>query len=800
MFANQLSRIYNLVQVRKPWVIVLLGLVILSSIAGLKFIKYNNDIAVMLPSDKNVQRSLRFLREANFSDKLVVSLKLNEDKRTTEELILATDQFTQSINSPLIKQVFGNISGKNVMSEMVTFLKYTPQLLGIEPLMKLEYGTRPDEIKERLKFIFKQSLSPSSSFMMPFLRIDPLNLSSGILHNMEKLSAASGYQVLINSGHFLSRDGRHAMVIVKSSVVLTDGFGSRKIVDYLKNKIKELPGYVKADIIAGHLHTISNEDVIKKDIRITSIIAAFSFLLLFLLFFRDIRAVIIFLMPFVAVLIAINISFLVFKDLSYFVIGMGTVIAGIAIDYGIYVYMAVRKLGNSLQTVKQIIRPVLFGALTTISVFAAFFFSSVKGYRELAFLSNLSIILCLLFAIFILPHFLAGKSSPNLTEKDDTLPKAHHSKSIDLVFVILWLLVVVISCILGSRLKFNNDINQFDGTAKEIIKSEEEFHRVWGSKDLPAIFVVTAKSLERAYELNDLVYVDALEGIGKDNFTSFSSVWPGMQARKTSLAVWDGFWTKEKKAGFKKMLVLYGKPYNFSAGAFSPFIDELEQVNHLELEPNNLTFFNQLKDQFVFNKPEGYQIISFFPDREEYITKLNVVSNKYPGTFLISRKNFSRDVSRAFTSELALLAFIAVFLTVALTFLLLKNMRLFLLAMVPIVTSLALIIGVLPLAGLSLNTPSIIAAMVIIGVVSDYGMFVVYYCKYKYKTGTYLAVTFAALTTLIGAGVLLFAKHPILFSIGVTLVTGVAAGYISSLLIIPPLYRLWRIDKENSYA
>ncbi len=800
MSANQLSRIYNLVQNRKAWVSVLLGLVILSSVVGLKFIKYNNDIEVMLPADKDVQRSLRFLREANFSDKLVVSLKLNEDKRSTEDLILATDQFTQSVSSPLVKQVFGNISGRSVMSEMFTFLKYTPQLLGAEPLVKLEEVTKPDQIKERLKFIYKHSLSPSSSFMMPFLRADPLNLSSGILRNMEKLSAASGYQVLINSGHFLSRDGRHAMVIVKSSVVLTDGFGSRKIVDYLRSKIKDLPNYVKADIVAGHLHTISNEDVIKRDIRITSIIAALAFLFLFLFFFRDLHAVIIFLMPFVAVLIAINISFLVFKDLSYFVIGMGTVIAGIAIDYGIYVYMAVRKLGNSLETVRQVIRPVVFGALTTVSVFAAFFFSNVKGYRELAFLSNLSILLCLLFAIFILPHFLAGKTLSRLQEKTDALPKTHHSKSIDLVFVIFWLLVVVISCVLGSRLRFNNDINQFDGTAKEILKSEEEFHRVWGAKDLPAIFVVTAKNLERAYELNDSVYIDALARIGKDNFTSFSSVWPGIQARKTSLATWERFWTKEKKAEFKKMLALYGKPYNFSTGAFSPFIDELEQENHLELEPKNLTFFNQLKEQFVFKKPEGYQIISFFPDREEYITKLNAVNNIYPGTFLISRKNFSRDVSKAFTSELALLAFLAVFLTVALTFLLLKNMRLFLLAMVPIVTSLALIIGVLPLVGLSLNTPSIIAAMVIIGVVSDYGMFVVYYCKYKYKTGTYLAVTFAALTTLIGAGVLLFAKHPILFSIGVTLVTGVMAGYISSLLIIPPLYRLWRIDKEDSYA
>jgi len=52
-------------------------------------------------------------------------------------------------------------------------------------------------------------------------------------------------------------------------------------------------------------------------------------------------------------------------------------------------------------------------------------------------------------------------------------------------------------------------------------------------------------------------------------------------------------------------------------------------------------------------------------------------------------------------------------------------------------------------------------------------------------------VAFAAVTTLIGAGSLLFARHPLLFSIGITLSTGVFSGYIASILVIPPLYRIW---------
>jgi hypothetical protein len=74
--------------------------------------------------------------------------------------------------------------------------------------------------------------------------------------------------------------------------------------------------------------------------------------------------------------------------------------------------------------------------------------------------------------------------------------------------------------------------------------------------------------------------------------------------------------------------------------------------------------------------------------------------------------------------------------------------------------------------------------MIMVGIVRDKGMFEVYYCKHKFQTRTYLAVTFAAATTLRGAGALLFTRRLILFSVGVT---GVLSGYLSNVSIMPAL-------------
>ena len=74
----------------------------------------------------------------------------------------------------------------------------------------------------------------------------------------------------------------------------------------------------------------------------------------------------------------------------------------------------------------------------------------------------------------------------------------------------------------------------------------------------------------------------------------------------------------------------------------------------------------------------------------------------------------------------------------------------------------------------------------------------VYECHYRLEAGTLTAVTLSALTTLIGAGALLFARHPLLFSVGLTMVTGVLAGYVSSMLVLPSLYHRFVEDGARS--
>ncbi|MCK4389440.1 MAG: MMPL family transporter [Desulfobacterales bacterium] len=810
MFNDYFSRFSDSIHQRKWLVAGLVGIIVTTAAIGLRFVSFDSNIELMLPGNDEVHRSIRFLRESHFSDKVVLSFELASSEHTTRDLILAVDRLAESLKPPMVTDVVSGVAGNNMVEGMLSFLKYTPQLLDEQALSLIKQQITPAGVKESLRRNYRQLLIPASTFMMPFIRSDPLGVKSGVLGSLQKLSSSLGYDVRIEEGHFVSRDGKHAMLILETPVVLTDGFGSRRLISYLRKKLEGLPPFISGDIIAGHLHTISNEDVMKRDIRLTLTIASVAFLCLFVFVFRDIKAVMVFLLPLLSVLVSINLSSLMLKELSYFIIGMGGVIAGIAVDYAIHVYMAVRARGGRADAVKDVAKPVVIGALTTISVFAAFFFSSVQGYHQLAFFSILSIVLCLAGALFILPHFLGcgaydrfpGMIQGSRLKAQGSRLKAESRNLLgfsfqlstqmpDTIRVACWGMVMVTAVILSCRVTFNSDISQLDGSEPEIIQAEQKFHLVWGGEDKPAVFVVPGKTLEEALLQNERIYREATAEVGEDNFSSFAVIWPSKQTRNSNAMRWKAFWKQGKEAKLKKLLREHGPAYHFSEDAFSPFFEHLYAGTVVQGEPEGLSFFETLKERFVLKKQNGYQVLSFFPDEDQYVTALTAVSSGYPGTFLVSRKTLSRALSQSVSSEIVLLSGIAALFIPAMTCLLLKDIRLAALALVPVVTGIMVVLGMMSVLALSVNAPSVIAAMVVVGLCIDYGIFMVYTCRYDLRTGTRMAVTLSALTTLIGAGVLLFAKHPVLFSIGITLVTGVSVGYVASLIVVPALYRLW---------
>ena len=163
-------------------------------------------------------------------------------------------------------------------------MNYAPQILTEKDLSVIDGRINAVSVSDKLKRIYIQSLKPESVFMVPMFRSDPLGINSLILDKLKALPASMGFDVSVEDGHFISSDGRHAMLIIQTPVKMTDGPNSKKLLTALEDNISQLPKYISADVISGHRHTVSNEKVIRRDISLLSIMVSVVFLLLFLPF------------------------------------------------------------------------------------------------------------------------------------------------------------------------------------------------------------------------------------------------------------------------------------------------------------------------------------------------------------------------------------------------------------------------------------------------------------------------------------------------------------------------------------
>jgi len=185
------------------------------------------------------------------------------------------------------------------------------------------------------------------------------------------------------------------------------------------------------------------------------------------------------------------------------------------------------------------------------------------------------------------------------------------------------------------------------------------------------------------------------------------------------------------------------------------------------------------------------QAISYFEDTAANLERLAVLSTEdRPSVYVVSRRALSDSISQAVSRESIRLSLIAGALILVVLLVLVRNVRLALLALAPVGTAVLAMLGMLPLFKMPLTAASIIAAMIVVGLCIDYGIFMVHSEHRRAQCGTTLSVTLSALTTLVGASSLLFANHPVMFSIGVTLVCGIVGGYVCAMWIVPALYAM----------
>ncbi|OGW25118.1 MAG: hypothetical protein A2X59_13310 [Nitrospirae bacterium GWC2_42_7] len=792
MFDKYFVLLSDFLKANKKLVLTVIILLNILAGAGLFFVHYEGNIDLMLPPDEEITRSMNFLRDSNLSDKIIVSFSLTNDDAGKKDLFNAVDQLAASLSPPLFTKVTTGFSVMNMMDGF--FLNYAPQILTEKDLSAIDSLINPVSVSDKLKRIYIQSLKPESVFMTPLYRSDPLGINFILMEKLKALPASMGYDVSVEDGHFISSDGRHAMMIIQTPVKITDGPNSKRLLAALDENIALLPKYISTDIISGHRHTVSNEKVIKRDISLLSIMVSIVFLLLFFAVFMDMRVVLVYIIPLIAVVIAINITSFYAGSLSYLVIGFGTAIAGISVDYGLMVYISARKGVDSARSLK-LAKLLCINAVTSMFGFYVLYFSKIHGYHQLALFSILCVVISLLFALFILPLSLSWKKCPEIKQPRiaDRLEKSPKLRNASIG---LWAVLTIAALALSMNTRIESDIKQLDGSEPEVLNAEKRFHEVWGGKGGQAIFVVTGSTFEEAMKTNDAIFQKVAKSTGIDRFSSLAMFWSSEETRINNVESWNNFWKHGRVARLKALIKKESGKYDFSENAFSPFFDNL----YKDVDKNNVNdvFIDNVKERFVQKRAEGYRILSFFPDEKEFVKTMSELGRDHPGSFIVSGRAMSESISRFTAKEAKFLIPLAVIFNIILTYLFFRNIRETAIALIPVLTGMVWLSGIMSLFGFPLNVVNIVAAIITSGVIVDYGIGRTYDYRNNLTMGTAFVVSLSAATNIIGAGALLFAKHPAFSSTGMAMVICMSAGYLSAMFVVPSFCIMMRTRKQNT--
>jgi hypothetical protein len=296
-------------------------------------------------------------------------------------------------------------------------------------------------------------------------------------------------------------------------------------------------------------------------------------------------------------------------------------------------------------------------------------------------------------------------------------------------------------------------------------------------------------------EKNDIVYREAVKAVGNKNITSLALFWSSEKLRRENSLRWDRFWKQGREQKLKLLIRETSAPYRFSDRAFTPFFDGLYTRKISSGNPDGM--IARLQERFVLNRKEGTSILSFFPDEQSSIDALKEITGRYPGVFIVSGKAMSSSISLFTSKEVKVLAPVAILFNLAFAWVFFRNWTETLISLVPVLTGVVWLIGIMALFKMPLNVVNVVATIVTTGVIVDYGLGITYEYRYNLRIGTVIAVTLSAITNIIGTGVLLFAKHPALYSTGVAMVICMVAGYLSSVIVIPALCSMMGTSRKE---
>ncbi len=840
MFERTLDALARFCLRRNKQIIIAAGLLALLAVAGALRLSFDPDLLNLIPQqNKQVNDFRKVLRDLGTIDYHIVVLDIprGRDIHEYDSLIEAIAEGYRK--NPRIEDVSFRIPNPLDFIEVIlpkAMLFLTPAELDEVGLKLSDAGIRESVARNRTLL-----QTPQASVMKQVIQYDPFNLLPIFLRKFQ--SAGGGFNIDASSGYYLSSDHSTLLILTKPRRPAQDvPFGkelkaegaiieAEALKEFQKNADPGTP-LPRIEHTGGYEIATGDADLIRQDVIINIVGSVFGVLALFIYAFRRAASVVYAGAPLaLGLLLTFGTAGILYGQLSQASAGFAALLAGLGIDfitvmYGRYVDE--RNRGTSMHdAIRTIMRHTLPGvflaAVTTAATFFSFVATDFRGMTQLGFLTGTGILLFLLCVMFLLPALIVFSERKEKRRAPKLFLHSFGSgKLIDLSIarprftIIAWCAFIVVCGLLATRLRFSDNIQDLRAKGNPGVLNQTKVTEKFGQSFDFMMYVSEGKSMDEVLGRTYAATRD-LEPLVRDgtiaSFQSLSTFLPpAAQQEQVIAALRAGqatrFNTPRIEKTFHAALLENGfrpEAYDDTLRLFAQALTPTEPATLQNLGNDEMV---KLMSRFVKRVGDHWMsVIYVYPTGGKWPRdvppKLLAAADKHPGDILTGvnlvsgtlRRMVKADATRATT-----IGFVAVFVLMFLSF---RTVKMTALTFVPFVAGGVGMLGLMALLDLEFNFMNIFVGLMIIGVATDYAIYMLQ--RYiespagfrfsAHETGK--AIVMAALTAIVGYGSFAISHYPGLRSIGYASTFGIGLSGLAAITLLPAILVIGHEDERR---
>lgn len=786
------------------------------------------DINKLMPSSKNEDGTIKLaFASLRIKDKTYLLFE-GKNGASVEQIAETCDAFIDSLecrNAALdsTHQVVGDVFYKlpdDLMLDVIDYLsEHLPAYIDTSVYNDLDTLLTYEHMSSQMEKNRDDLLGLIGSMFPELIQMDPIGMRSVLMEQLKPLTdgAAGSYQTL--DGHFFVKDSTVCVAFITPMYSATNTGQGSTLFRILNEQIEQF-AVTHPDIkICYHGTPASgyyNSWRIKSDLKET--ISGSLILVLVILFFcfRNYDTIPLLLLPVAfGTLFGLALMYFIKGQFSLLALGIGAIVLGVALSYVLHVITHYKYVSDPEQVLRDQVKPVCLGCLTTIGSFMGLIFIQTELLQDFGLFAAFAIVGTTAFSLIYLPQFLnAEKNRVNhrAFAVIDRINEYPFDRKKPLLYTILAIAVVCIGFYFVGGTRFDADMHNLGYKAESTTYSEDLLRSKTYTGDKQKYFASSGKTMEEAIEnFAELDYkLDSLQKAGLvKSYTHTDKVFVPLSKQQQRIDAWKEYWTEDRLQQVRSLIDKTAPQAGLRPEAFDSFFD----FATTDYEPDELYQAGII--------PEGYQstlmeesyngdFLCFTSVRcandtvhskqSDYNRICDAVVAS-PNLLVLDTYYYTTDTLIQLNDDFNVLQWISMlFVLIVLFFSFHFNIKHTLLGFMPILASWLIVLGAMVIFNMRFNLINIIISTFIFGIGVDYSIFVMSGLLGGEKNAHLLgyhktAIFFSAVILIVTVSSMLFAEHPAIKSVGFSTLVGMISAVVISYVVQPAIFRM--INKKK---